>query len=132
MRKLLLVPFLSFLVFSGFSQGTINNASYLTFAVNRPMLNYGEIVGFDSPQNLKQWYANQHPDAQHLGGAIDVGTTFYIHPTAFVKGFKAGILVDFIDLGANYFKFTDSALVKGSSSEFDRWDESKVCHDLKC
>ncbi len=127
MKRFLLVPVFALLISSLFAQGEIKNASYLTLAWNRPMLNFGEQLDRNSAENLYKFYNNQYDNFAHYGGSLNFGTSFYIHPTGFIKGFKAGVLVDFIDLGANYMTFTDSSIQVATPTNFK---EERVCHDL--
>lgn len=111
MKKLLLIPILTVIGFTAFSQGDIKNASYVNVSWNKPIMNYGERTERSSyPDNLYNWYRTDKSDFQHMGGSLEFGTNFYIHPTGFVEGFKAGVLVDFIDLGVNYMSFQDSTI----------------------
>ena len=127
MKKIIHVLILTLGCFSAFSQGEIKNATYFSLDWTRPIMNYGELEGMNSTENLYRFYQNQYPDADHKGGEIEIGTSFYIHPTGFKKGYKAGILVDFIDLGATYMSFMDSTITIGNPIKYF---EPEKCHDL--
>ncbi|MCK9562459.1 MAG: hypothetical protein M0R02_07030 [Bacteroidales bacterium] len=106
MKKITLFLLLSLGAFVGYSQGDIKNVSYFTISWNRPIRSFGEDV--DRPQSKNRFKTfKEDKDANHYGGALDFGAIFYIHPTGIIDGFKAGIMVDFLDLGANYFRYTD-------------------------
>ncbi|MCQ2959595.1 MAG: hypothetical protein MJ198_05330 [Bacteroidales bacterium] len=110
MKKLLLIPFVILMACSSvFSQGTIKNNSYFNLTWIRPIADYGTIVGQESPKNLLKYYKNKSgDDLQHYSGALNVGANFYIHPIGWlIEGFKAGLCVDFIDLGIDYYRFSD-------------------------
>jgi len=108
MKKVLLLAFVSLLGMSAFAQGDIKNETHFTLSWDRPVRNFGEVDGFNTDENRYQYYMNNVPGAEHMGGALDAGMIAYIHPTEVFDGFKLGILVDFIDLSANYFRFTDT------------------------
>jgi hypothetical protein len=67
-------------------------------------------------------------NADHYGGGLDFGTTFYIHPTGVIDGFKAGFLLDFVDLSANYFSYTDETTTINSGLQ--QFEENVTCQDL--
>lgn len=127
MKKIILVPIFALMCASLFAQGEIKNATYFNFAWNRPLMNFGEQLNRNSPENTYRFYQNEYDNFKHYGGSLDIGTSFYIHPTGFIKGFKAGVLVDFIDLGANYLTYTDSSIQLATPTNIK---EIQTCHDL--
>lgn len=106
MKKIILFSLLALGSMVGYSQGDINNVSYFTLSWNRPIRNFGEDVNLDQPKNRFKAF-KEDKNADHYGGALDFGAVFYIHPTGVIDGFKAGVMVDFFDLGANFFRYTD-------------------------
>ncbi|MFO7868246.1 MAG: hypothetical protein R6U95_02985 [Bacteroidales bacterium] len=128
MKKISVLFILALLSITGYSQGTIYNSSHFTMNWNRPIWNFGENPDFDASQNRYMHYTENY-EADHYGGSLDFGTSFYIHPTGFIDGFKAGIIVDFIDIGINYFTYQDYETQ--SISGFQVPDEESVsCSDL--
>ncbi|HRS18559.1 MAG TPA: hypothetical protein P5243_03570 [Bacteroidales bacterium] len=127
MKRFLLIPIFTVICASLFAQGEIKNATHANFAWNRPIMNYGEQINRNSAENVYLFYQNQYQDFKHYGGSFEFGSSFYIHPTGFVKGFKAGVLVDFIDFGANYLTYTDSAIQLVTPTNIKTIQK---CHDL--
>ncbi len=118
MKKLLLIPmFVLFATSAIFAQGTIKNNSYFNLTWVRPISDYGTIVDQAAPNNLLKYYKNKAgDDLQHYSGALNVGANFYIHPIGWViEGFKAGLCVDFIDLGVDYYRFSDAIFENGKA-----------------
>ncbi|MCQ2605810.1 MAG: hypothetical protein MJ204_04610 [Bacteroidales bacterium] len=135
MKKILLV--LSTLLFAGsiaFGQGTIKNNSYFNLTWIRPIMDYGTIDGQETPNNLNKYYSERFgSDLKHYSGALNVGANFYIHPISWlIDGFKAGLCVDFIDLGANYYRFKAHQQKAGGIvlDEAETFDDLTVYYSL--
>ncbi len=135
MKKLLLFPLVLVLACStAFSQGTIKNNSYFNLIWSRPIMDNGVIYGSETPNNLREFYkAKYGTDLSHYSGAINVGANFYIHPIGWlIEGFKAGLCLDFIDLGADYYKFSGYQQNPGGlqASEEENFTDLKVSYSL--
>ena len=135
MRKRILLPLVLMLVASAaFSQGTIKNNSYFTLSWNRAVSKYGTIVDNESSKNLRTYYKNKYgDDLNHYSGALTVGANFYIHPIGWlIEGFKAGLCIDFIDLGADYYRFPDATRAIGGvkSTDTENYNDLNVYYSL--
>ncbi|MFW5850947.1 MAG: hypothetical protein ACOCWB_01860 [Bacteroidota bacterium] len=127
MKKISLLFIIALFSVSGFSQGEIQNATKFTINWLRPIRNFGEDVNTDAAQNKYKFFTEKM-EADHYGGGIDFGTTFYIHPTEIIDGFKAGFLVDFFDLSANYFRYSDTTTIINSGLQ--QFEENVTSQDL--
>ena len=132
MKKISLLFIIALFSVSGFSQGEIHNATKFTINWLRPIRNFGENENIDAAQNKYKYFTDQM-NADHYGGGLDFGATFYIHPTGVIDGFKAGFLLDFVDLSANYFSYTDETTfrvgVPGNPNNTEPI-EDVTCQDL--
>ena len=135
MKKLLLLPLmLVFACFTAFSQGTIKNISYFNLMWTRPILDNGVLDGIETANNLREFYNEKYgSELSNYSGALNVGANFYIHPIGWlIEGFKAGICVDFIDLGADYYSFSGfhQKVGGGPTGEEENFTDLKVSYSL--
>ena len=135
MKKLLLFPLVLILACStAFSQGTIKNNSYFNLMWSRPIMDNGVIFESETPNNLREFYKEKYDsELNHYSGAINVGSNFYIHPIGWlIEGFKAGLCLDFIDLGADYYSFSGYHQKPGGlpASEEEKFTDLKVSYSL--
>lgn len=109
MKKILLIAAsVLVMVSTAFAQGKIQNNSYFVLATNRAILDYGTIKDYETSNNLREYYNDKYDDLKHYRGAMTLGANFYIHPIGWlIEGFKAGLCLDFIDLGVDYYRFYD-------------------------
>lgn len=116
MKRLFMFFGLALLSITTFSQSQIYNSSHLLFDWNRPVRYFGTEPDLLAAAN-KFKHLTETMDADHYGTSIEFGSTFYIHPTGVFDGFKAGLIVDFIDLGVNYFRYKDNVTRINSGEE---------------
>ncbi|MDR2963437.1 MAG: hypothetical protein LBU90_07400 [Bacteroidales bacterium] len=128
MRKFIITIFFAALCSSLFAQGRIFDATFLTFSAPVPIMKWGKLEGNTSGDNLKRFYKDEY-NARHFGLAMESGTTFYMHKTEFVDGFKMAIVWDFFDLGMNMFRYDDQIINIAGTTRANNGDTVK-CLDL--
>jgi len=118
MKKIISTLLLAALGSSLFAQGTIYDATFLTFSYQEPVFKWGKLESFTGGENLKKFYKN--PDyygAKAFGLSLESGTTFYFHKFEPTDGLKFAIMWDFLDLGMNLYRYTDEIINKDTANK---------------